>query len=417
MTTSDRGPRCPRHHLAQDLGALEDPYPLLESVRSSGAVVRVRLYERFDVWWVTGYAAAVAALSATELSSDQRHAHPALACHVSPMRVGLIDKDPPEHTLLRGKTLRAFSGARLAAFEQDARTQGASLVGELPPEHTVDLLPALVGPLVERTVSTFLGLPPVVDSALRAHAEQLTRPMTADAVRTEIGRARAVLRRHVRAGGVAEGGHSEDGQQPPGTGMRGHLPSDEWADIVLQMYVAGRQSTVDFLAGTLLGLLAVEGWAHLCQDASVRLTAVDEFLRLDGPIVRGVWRFARTDLDLAGTAVARGDIVIVSLALAGRDPQVFPDSARLDIHRTPNRHLQFGLGAHRCVGVPLVRSLADALLLALAARFPEARPSPACSGRTARRGSVFRGPARVPIDLGPAYQPAPLDSPTPRRNA
>ncbi|MET9708491.1 cytochrome P450 [Streptomyces griseus] len=406
MNTSAPGPRCPRHHLIQDLGGMEDPYPLLESVRSSGPVVRVRLYDRFDVWWVTGYAAAVSALSAPELSSDQRHAHPALARHVSPMRVGLIDKDPPEHTQLRGETLRTFSGSRLAAFEQHARALGADLVKELPPEHTVDLLPMLVEPLVERTVSKFLGLSPAVDNALRTHAQQLTRPMNAGDVRAEIGRARTVLRRHVQTGGKPGGGLSADGLTSS-AGVRGDRPSDEWADVVLQMYVAGQQSTVDFLATMLLGLLSVDGWARLCQETEVRRTAVDEFLRLDGPIVRGVWRFARTDVDLAGTTVARGDLVVISLALADRDPHVFPDPTRFDIRRAPNRHLQFGLGAHRCVGVPLVRTLADALLLALAPRFPDARPAPADSGRVASRGSVFRGPACVSVDLGPAHPPAP----------
>ncbi|BAJ33278.1 MULTISPECIES: cytochrome P450 [Kitasatospora] len=394
---TDRDPRCPSRHLPRDPGSLADPYPLLEQLRTAGPVVRVRLYERFDVWWVTSYAAAVAALDVPDLASDQRHVHPDLAAHVSPMRLGLIDKDPPDHTRLRAEALRASSGGALPAFRRHAGARCAELVDALVPGRTTDLLPALVEPLVDETTEAFLGLPHRADAALRAHADRLLRPMASADARAEITEARLALRRHVRTDPPPEPGHRSAG------GLRGDTPSDEWADVLLQMYGAGRRSTTDFLATLLLGALAREDWSARCRTPRGRRLLTDEYLRFDGPIVRGVWRFARTDTVLAGTPIAAGDIVIVSLALADRDPAVFPRPSRPDPERAPNRHLQFGHGAHRCIGAPLVHALADTLLDTLARRFPEARtPEDGPAHRTGR-ASVFRGPAAVPAALGPRY--------------
>lgn len=392
---ADRDPRCPTHHLPHDLGASDDPYPVLEPLRSAGPVVRVRLYDRFDVWWVTTHAAASAALEATELCSDQRRVHPSLAQHVSPMRLGLIDKDGPEHTRLRTAALSASSGGALPAFRQHAGALCAKLVGALPPQRTADLVPTLIGPLVDETIGRFLGLPQQVDAVLRAHADTLVRPMTDEAIRTEITEARRALRRHVRA---------LPQLRPPcagAAGSRGETRPDEWTDVLLQMYVAGRRSTADFLATLVLGVLAQDRWAEGCRTPLARRRLCDEYLRFDGPIVRGVWRFARTDTVLAKTSIRAGDIVIVSLALANRDPTAFSRPTGLDPGRTPNRHLQFGHGAHRCTGVPLVYGLADALLTTLSRQYPDASTTgddPACrSGRN----SIFRGPARVLAALGP----------------
>ncbi|KIQ67188.1 cytochrome P450 [Kitasatospora griseola] len=391
-----RDPRCPAHRLPDDPGSLNNPYPVIERLRTAEPVVRVRLYERFDVWWVTSYAAAVAALDAPELAGDQRHVHPDLAEHVSPMRLGLIDKDPPAHTRLRAEALRMSSGGILPAFRRHVGARCAELVDALPPQSTTDLVPSLIEPLVDETTGAFLGLPHRADAALRAHADHLLRPMTSAATRAQITRARQALRQHIRD-------LPPDPGQRAAAGLRGDAPSDEWADVLLQMYGAGRRSTADFIATLLLGVLSWEGWAAHCRTPRARRLVTDEYLRLDGPIVRGVWRFARSDTVLAGTPIAAGDIVIVSLALADRDPAVFPAPTRLDLQRTPNRHLQFGHGAHRCIGVPLVHALADTLLATLARRFPDARTPDDDPSHRRGRASVFRGPARVPADLGPRH--------------
>lgn len=59
------------------------------------------------------------------------------------------------------------------------------------------------------------------------------------------------------------------------------------------------------------------------------------------------------DVEVAGVRIKRGEVVVIYLAAANRDPAVFPDPHRFDIER-PNagRHLAFSTGRHFCLGPP-----------------------------------------------------------------
>ncbi len=121
--------------------------------------------------------------------------------------------------------------------------------------------------------------------------------------------------------------------------------------------------------------------------------AVDESLRLE-PAATRVDRYATRDVDLAGASIAKGDLVIVSLAAAGRDPEVFPEPDLFDLDRTnSHRHLAFATGPHACVGAHLARAESVAVLEAMLREVPDTRLVPERSDPPA--GLVFRKPGRV----------------------
>lgn len=68
-----------------------------------------------------------------------------------------------------------------------------------------------------------------------------------------------------------------------------------------------------------------------------------------------------------------GDSMILCLGAANRDPELFVQPDVLDLDRTPNPHLAFGLGTHLCPGAALTRLEARTALVALLARFPRLR--------------------------------------------
>ena len=108
---------------------------------------------------------------------------------------------------------------------------------------------------------------------------------------------------------------------------------------------AGFETTVNLLGnGIRLLLNHPDQLAILAADPSLWPGAVEEILRLDSP-VQLTARVARTDTDVAGTAVQRGDVVLIYLAAANRDPAVFEDPQRFDVRR-PNagKHLAFSGG-------------------------------------------------------------------------
>jgi cytochrome P450 len=95
-----------------------------------------------------------------------------------------------------------------------------------------------------------------------------------------------------------------------------------------------------------------------------------EALRWASP-VNHVMRYTTTETKLRGTAIAKGDAVVVWLGSANRDETVFADSETFDIRRRPNKHLAFGIGPHYCVGHSVARVTLDVLFQELLTRYED----------------------------------------------
>ena len=96
--------------------------------------------------------------------------------------------------------------------------------------------------------------------------------------------------------------------------------------------------------------------------------------------------------------VRRGEMVVIYLAAANRDPAVFPDPHTFDVGRVnAGRHLAFSGGRHFCLGAALARMEGEIGLHSFFTRFPDAQ----LAGEGSRRDTrVLRGWARLPVRLG-----------------
>jgi cytochrome P450 len=83
-------------------------------------------------------------------------------------------------------------------------------------------------------------------------------------------------------------------------------------------------------------------------------TAVEEFLRRFS-VAPGLARKVTRDTELAGHELKAGEWIMASFMGANHDPREFPDPDKVIVDRTPNRHIAFGVGLHRCLGSHLVR--------------------------------------------------------------
>jgi cytochrome P450 len=186
-----------------------------------------------------------------------------------------------------------------------------------------------------------------------------------------------------------------------------HLDPNELQGIAGLVLAAGFETTVNLLGnGIRLLLDAPVHLETLRQRPELWPNAVEEILRLDSP-VQLTARVARDDVKLAGVRIERGELVVVYLAAANRDPSVFPDPHRFDIER-PNagRHLAFSGGRHFCLGAALARAEGEVGLRTFFDRFPEARAAGTGSRRDTR---VLRGWSALPVALGRARSMAPAD--------
>jgi cytochrome P450 len=184
---------------------------------------------------------------------------------------------------------------------------------------------------------------------------------------------------------------SEDGVRLDHTELRAV------AGLVL---AAGFETTVNLLGnGIRLLLHHPDQLEILAADPSLWPGAVEEILRLDSP-VQLTARVARTDCVVGGATVRRGEVVVIYLAAANRDPAVFDDPQRFDVRRSnAGKHLAFSGGRHFCLGAALARIEGEVGLRQFFTRFPDVQLAGAGVRRDTR---VLRGWVQLPVQLGSA---------------
>lgn len=138
----------------------------------------------------------------------------------------------------------------------------------------------------------------------------------------------------------------------------------------------------------------VRAWDAVAADPVLVDAAVEESLRLE-PAAARVDRYATADAELGGSEIRRGDLVIVSLAAANRDPAAFTDPDRFVLGRAEARqHVTFAVGPHACIGAQLARLQARAAVHAMVRHAPGLRLA---AGTTPVSGVVFRKPAALRV--------------------
>ncbi len=109
------------------------------------------------------------------------------------------------------------------------------------------------------------------------------------------------------------------------------------------------------------------------EDPKLLAGAVEELLRYLNVPQMGRRRVALEDIEVDGQIIRAGDGVVVSGDMSNRDPEVFPDPDRLDIHRDASRHVAFGWGVHQCLGQSLARVTLQVVYGTLYRRIPALR--------------------------------------------
>ena len=123
----------------------------------------------------------------------------------------------------------------------------------------------------------------------------------------------------------------------------------------LALVVAGNETTRNATSSGLLALIEHQDELRkLKSDPELLTTGIEELLRWSSPLIH----FARTateDTVLSGAEIEKGDALALFYPAANRDSEVFDEPYRLDLSRSPNRHLAIGVGEHFCAGAHLAR--------------------------------------------------------------
>ncbi|MFB9990912.1 cytochrome P450 [Deinococcus oregonensis] len=178
------------------------------------------------------------------------------------------------------------------------------------------------------------------------------------------------------------------------------MSDDEVLSMIFLLLSAGHETTVNLIGSGALALMQhPDQLERLRADPKLIKPAVEELVRFVAPVEQGTERYAARDTEWAGVHIPRGELVIGILASANRDPAQFDGPDQLDVGRTNNRHLGFGLGMHYCLGAPLARLEAQLALSALVQRAPQLKLAVPASDLTWRKSFIVRGLQRLPVTL------------------
>lgn len=179
------------------------------------------------------------------------------------------------------------------------------------------------------------------------------------------------------------------------------MADDEIIFNCYNLLVGAVITTPQAITAPMITLAEQGGGEGRLPDGLSVATAVEEALRWSSPSVQFL-RYAKRDVVVGGTLVREGDPISACIASANRDESVFDRPFELDFGRTPNRHLAFGIGTHRCAGHALgrlmLRMAFEEFLLRLESFELTAEPVHLVSnGAAAVVSAPIRVRARVPV--------------------
>ena len=399
---------------AMGAGIVDDPYPVFHELLARCPVEHGSLAQHFPnplsrqyegvvedrTVTVHAYEPTLEALRQADVLSSEGFYGPALNLAIGKSVIGM---DEPEHRRMRLLLQTAFSKPKMERWKGD-------IIQPVVDEHLLrirplgkaDLYEAVAPNVPVQTIAVALGLPGEDQRRFFDWAVGMTSGgdifgnsnAVAEYVAPLIAERRVspkndLLSLLVEARIEATEADVMDDSRPL---------SDEEVNIFVRLLIIAGAGTTYKAYGNLLFLLLSnpEQLDAVRDDRSLVALAIEESLRIEQPLA-AVQRVANADTTVGGVAVAAGCPVAVNIGAANHDPaQWGSDPETFDIfHDRPDRHLSFGFGIHRCLGIHLARAELNVLLnrtldLLPNLRFDPDAPAPHVTGLT------FRMPTAVP---------------------
>lgn len=385
-------------------GFHDDPYPIYHALREWAPVKRLPSGSYF----LTRYDDLAAVYKDPGVFSSDKRVEFAPKYGASPLyehhTTSLVFNDPPLHTRVRRLIAGALSPRAIADMETGLVVLIDRLLDRMAQRGEADLIEDYAAAIPIEVIGNLLGVPhdergPLRDWSL-AILGALEPVVTPEAF--EWGN-RAVAEFLAYLDGLIEERRRRPGPERDvltrliqGEGDSERLGALELAHNCIFLLNAGHETTTNLIGNGLVAFLQrPEERARLVADPGLIRTAIEEVLRLESSNQLGN-RITTRAAEVGGVAMPAGTAITLCIGAANRDPARFPDPNRMDIARTPNRHLAFGTGIHQCAGMSLARLEGTIAIQHFLARFPGA----ALAGAPERGGRVrFRGFAHVPCNL------------------
>ncbi|MCB2049821.1 MAG: cytochrome P450 [Novosphingobium sp.] len=363
-------------HYATPLGADGTPYAYFEKVRDEALAAgrEIGWSEAHGGFWVTtGWQASREIHQNNVDFSNRATTFPQYATP-SGKPFMLSGQDEPEHTHYRRMVQAPFTKVRAMRMLDQMREIADMLVDRVIDKDAFDVCEA-TDPMPGYAFCAIVGLSMDDASKFRrfvhAMVQGATDPEGASPAMREMEaywRDMVELRRREPNDGLlSEIINSEyDGER---------LNDEELLDFFTVLLLGGFDNTLRFLANAFHRLACDTALRRqLAQNPELIPSAVEEFLRLDGPAC--IFREVVNPITLAGVDLKPGQIIGMIHQITNRDPRQFPDPDRFIADRKPNHHFALGIGIHHCLGAYLAKAEAIAMIERFLARIPEFQLNP-----------------------------------------
>ncbi|AZI57214.1 cytochrome P450 [Nakamurella antarctica] len=350
-----------------------DPVPELAQRRREQPVSRLEFPFGIGAWLVAGYADTKTVLGSVDaFSNDFANLTAATGGQATQDQDpgGLGFSDPPKHTRLRKLLTPEFTMRRLQRLiprietivndRIDALIDARSRTGD-----AVDLAGLFATPVPSLVISELLDVPvPDREAFARLSADRFDMFGGAlsglDAMTESLQFMTDLVQQQ---------------RKSPGDGLLGMLIREhgdevtdrELAGLADGLLVGGHETTASMIALGALILLQNDDYAELVRTGDSHTVAgiVEEMLRYLSVVQVSFPRFAREDMMIGDTRIAKGDMILCSLSSANRDDDLTTSRTAgpggssplesFDPLRAPTQHFAFGYGFHRCVGAELAK--------------------------------------------------------------
>lgn len=347
----------------------DNPYPHLHAMREAG-----------PVFWLSQYNCAAVARHAEVMEVLKNWER-----FTSARGVGLVDyakderfrpkslileADPPIHTKSRSALIKVLSPRVMRQLREHFTLEAEKLVDHLLELGTFDGIPDLAEKFPLTVFPDSLGM--------KREGRNNLLPV-GDLVFNSFGPENEIF---LKSKPLAEKGFAwlemqckRENLSDKGFGKamfdlvdRGHLEEREGEVMVRAMLMAGVDTTVNGIGGSVYALCkAPEQFALLRENPGLARNAFEETVRWMSP-AQSFFRTASQDTEIGGTSIAEGTKILLLLGSANRDPRRWENPDAFDIRRDPIGHAGFGSGIHMCVGQNLARLEGEVVLEALARR-------------------------------------------------
>jgi len=355
------------------------PPPQYAQARGAQRILPVSLWNGRRAWILTRYDDMRSVVTDPRFSGE--FAHPDFPT-VTEARV-VVDKeerafvgmDNPLHDHYRRMFTKEFTAKRMIALRAKMAAIANRLIDALIAQpQPADLVAAIAVPFPSLVMCDLVGSSYddhrfIIECAAGRHGLLQTAAQASQKARELAAYfMQLILRKEKEPGDDLVSRVIEEHVRP------GHLSREDFAEIGAMILRAGHDTTTNMIGlGTLILLRHPEQAAEMRDQPKLVPGAVEELLRYISPVQFLPRRVALEDVAIGDVVIPKGEGVFAVNPAANRDPAVFADPDKFDIHRDASHHVAFGYGIHQCLGQLLARMELQVLFPLLLQRLPDLR--------------------------------------------